>query len=102
MERISFDVDGVLTTERGRKLAKRKLLAGYDVWIVTTRRQSDDNTAYDFAKDLGIRDSHVVFTNGRDKWKFIQKYKIITHYDNNPDQLKKIKENTKAKGILIR
>jgi len=35
MERISFDVDGVLTTERGRKLAKRKLLGGYDVWIVT-------------------------------------------------------------------
>jgi hypothetical protein len=102
MERISFDVDGVLTTDRGRRLARRKVLSGYDVWIVTARKQSDDNSAYDFAKDLGIRESHVVFTNGKDKWKFIQKYKIETHYDNNPEQLKKIKDNTKAKAILIR
>lgn len=102
MKRISFDVDGVLTTEKGRLLAKTKIAVGYDVWIVTARRQSDDNTAYDIAKDLGIRQSHVVFTNGKDKWKYIQKYKIETHYDNNPKQLEKIRDNTKAKGILIR
>ena len=102
MTRISFDVDGVLTTERGQKLAKRKIAAGYDVWIVTARQYSNDNSAYDIADKLGIRDSHVVFTNGKDKWKYIQKYKIETHYDNNPEQLRKIRENTKSKAILIR
>ena len=102
MERISFDIDGVLTIERGKKLARRKVLSGYDVWIVTARQHSNNNTAYDIAKELGIRESHVVFTNGKDKWKFIQKYKIETHYDNNPDQLKKIRDNTKAKAILIK
>lgn len=102
MKRVSFDVDGVLTVTKGRSLARKRINAGDDVWIVTARTQSDDNSAYAIAEKLGIRKSHVVFTNGKDKWKFIQKYDIAVHYDNNSEQLDKIERNTKAIGVLIR
>lgn len=101
MKRVSFDVDGVLTISKGRSLASRRISSGYDVWIVTARTQSDDDSAYKIAERLGIKKSHVVFTNGKDKWKFIQKYKIEVHYDNNKEQLEKIERNTKAIGILV-
>lgn len=102
MTRISFDVDGVLTTAKGRLFARSKINLGYDVWIVTARQYSEYNSAFNIARELGIPESKVIFTNGKDKWKFIQKYKITTHYDNNAEQIDKIEENTKAKGILIR
>ncbi len=101
MKRISFDVDGVLTTARGRVFARQKIAAGYDVWIVTARQYSEFNSAFSLAKELGIQESKVIFTNGKDKWKFIQKYKISVHYDNNPEQIDKIDENTRATGVLV-
>lgn len=102
MKRISFDVDGVLTEGKGRRLAQKKIISGDDVWIVTARTQSDDDSAYKIAERLGISKSHVVFTNGKDKWKFIQRYRIDVHYDNNKEQIDKIERNTKAIGVLIK
>lgn len=102
MKRVSFDVDGVLTISKGRSLARKRVESGDDVWIVTARTQSDDDSAYKIAERLGIDKSHVVFTNGKDKWKFIQKYRIDVHYDNNKEQLDKIERNTKSIGVLVR
>ena len=102
MKRVSFDVDGVLTISKGRRLAQGRVISGDDVWIVTARKQSDDDSAYKIAERLGIKKSHVVFTNGKDKWKFIQKYRIEVHYDNNKEQVDKIERNTKAIGIFIK
>lgn len=102
MKRVSFDVDGVLTEGKGRRLAQKRVMSGDDVWIVTARTQSDDDSAYKIAERLGISKSHVVFTNGKDKWKFIQKYRIAVHYDNNKEQLDKIERNTKAIGVMFR
>ena len=102
MKRVSFDVDGVLTESKGRRLAQRRVTSGDDVWIVTARTQSDDDSAYKIAERLGISKSHVVFTGGKDKWKFIQRYRIEVHYDNNKEQVDKIERNTKAIGIFIK
>jgi uncharacterized HAD superfamily protein len=100
--KISFDVDGVLTTPQGMALARRKITEGDRVYIITARNESTMSTrVYEIAKELGIPRLRVYFTNGADKWKTIQSLGIDLHYDNNQEQITKIKENTDARAELV-
>ena len=97
---ISFDYDGTLSTKKGKDLAKKFISEGKDVRILTARDSNGDNSDLEStAKELGI--DKIYFTNGRDKWSFVQKYKIREHYDNNKEQVDKINEKTTARGILF-
>jgi hypothetical protein len=99
-EIISFDYDGTLSTDKGKELAKQFIEKGIEVIIITARNSNDDNSDVEStAQKLGI--SKIVYTNGRDKWSFVQKYKVSTHYDNNEEQVNKINEKTISKGVLI-
>lgn len=99
--RISFDFDGVLSREVGQELAKLKIKQGFEVWIVTARRPDQSKSVLEVAKSLNIPESRIVFTSGRDKWKFIEEFDIGLHYDNNEEQINKIKEFTDANARLI-
>jgi len=97
---ISFDYDGVLSTSKGKDLASKFIKDGKDVRILTARSIADDNSDLEAtAKNLGI--DTIYYTNGRDKWPFVIKYNIKEHYDNNQEQVDKINEKTKARGILF-
>ena len=97
---ISFDYDGTLSTKKGKTLAAKFISDGKDVRILTARNIADDNSDLEAtAKNLGI--DTIYYTNGRDKWSFIIKYGIKEHYDNNKEQIDKINEKTKARGILF-
>ena len=98
---ISFDYDGTLSTKKGKELAKKFISEGKDVRILTAREISGDNRDLNATADeLGIE--NIYYTNGRDKWSFVLKYGIKEHYDNNQEQVDKINEKTKAKGILFK
>jgi hydroxymethylpyrimidine pyrophosphatase-like HAD family hydrolase len=99
--RVSFDFDGTLETKRGQEIAKNELEAGNDVWIITARDISDSRPVLKIADTLGIPHSKVVFTNGEDKWKYMIRYRIAKHYDNNAEQIKKINKHTNTKGIIF-
>jgi acid phosphatase class B len=100
--KISFDVDGVLTTPQGMALARRKIANGDRVYIITARNESTMSAkVYEIAKELGIPRLRVYFTNGEDKWKTIQRLGIDVHYDNNEEQITKIKENTDSRAELV-
>lgn len=100
--KISFDVDGVLTTPQGMALARRKITEGDRVYIITARNESTMSTrVYEIAKELGIPRLRVYFTNGEDKWKTIKRLGIEVHYDNNEEQIIKIKENTDSRAELV-
>ena len=97
---ISFDYDGTLSTKKGKEMAAKFISDGKDVRILTARNIADDNSDLEAtAKNLGI--DTIYYTNGRDKWSFIIKYGIKEHYDNNQEQVDKINEKTKARGILF-
>lgn len=102
MAKISFDYDGTLSTDHGKQLAMAKMKSGNEIWIITARRMGDDQSVFSVAEKLGIEREHIVFTDGRDKWPFVKKYAIAIHYDNNPEQIDKIRKFTVAKGILIK
>jgi hypothetical protein len=99
-KRVSFDYDGVLSTDKGKELAAQKIKDGYHVYIITAREESDGSTVYNTAAELGISSSDVLFTNGRDKWPYCQQHLIDTHYDNNAEQVRKIITHTNTRAIL--
>jgi uncharacterized HAD superfamily protein len=100
--KISFDVDGVLDTPQGMALARRKIANGDRVYIITARNESTMSAkVYEIARELDIPRLRVYFTNGADKWKTIKSLGIEFHYDNNVEQLNKIKENTDARWELV-
>jgi len=100
--KISFDFDETLTLALYRARAKQLIEQGKTVYIIT-RRQEDfhPEQVYNIADEIGIPQSRVYFTNGEMKWKTIKRLNIAEHYDNNPDEIKLIQENTDAKTHLV-
>ena len=99
--RISFDYDGVLSTDKGKEMALNAIKNNDEVWILTARKEYDNEAVYSTAEKLGIPKSRIVFTNGKDKWSFVMRHKIDEHIDNNQEQIDKIRKNTLAKGTLF-
>jgi HK97 family phage prohead protease len=101
MNKISFDFDDTLTQERWQKKAIMLKEEGKTVYIVTRRQEEQNDAVYAIADKIGIPHSRVYFTNGKMKWETIKRLGIGTHYDNNEDEIRLIRENTEAKGILV-
>ena len=99
--RISFDYDGVLSTDKGKEMAIKAIQENNEVWILTARKESENEDVFSTAKKLGIPRHHIIFTNGKDKWSFVMRHKINVHYDNNQEQIDKINKNTLTKGVLF-
>jgi len=101
MEKISFDYDGTLDTQKGRELARKYILEGTAVYIITARRLTQSADVYATAKQVGIPRNNIYFTGGRDKWHTVKRLNITRHYDNNPKQLDLITKNTNAEAIKL-
>jgi hypothetical protein len=99
--KISFDYDGVLSTGRGKLLATKTINAGNEVYIITGRQKKDSAPVYYLADQLGIPVNRVFFTEGKDKYPFIDELGINLHYDDNKEQVDLINARTKAAAILF-
>ena len=82
--KISFDYDGVLSTAKGKELAKQKMSDGNTIYIISARGHKDGMLKTD--EDLGIPESRIYATgSNKAKVEKIKELGINTHYDNNPD-----------------
>lgn len=82
--KISFDYDDTLSTERGKKLAERLISEGNTIYIISAR--SELTGMIQTATELGIPESRI-YATGSNAAK-VQKIKdlgINKHYDNNAD-----------------
>lgn len=91
-EKVSFDYDDSITTEKGIVLLERALAGGKVVYIISARQ--DAGGMYKLADEHGIPHNRV-FATGSNKAKVekVLSLGITTHYDNNQnviDQLKGI------------
>lgn len=83
-EKISFDFDDTLNTERGKELAKKKISEGYSVYIISARDNAEG--MFKIADELGVPHSRVFATgSNRNKVEKVKQLGIETHYDNNQD-----------------
>lgn len=84
--KVSFDYDGVLSTDKGKQLAKEQ---NGTIYIISARH--DKVGMVETAKSLGIPLSRV-YSTGSNKAKIekIKELGIDKHYDNNPDVIKEL------------
>lgn len=99
---VSFDFDDTLERPKYQDLAKKMIESGVDVHIVTRRQESASYDVLKLADYIGIKKSNIHFTNGKMKWEYLKTSNIKEHYDNNPDEIRLINENTGVKGILAK
>ena len=88
-EKVSYDYDDVLSTDKGKIQAEADVNAGKVVYIISARRSVDGMLAT--ADKLGIPHSRV-YATGSNKAK-VEKVKslgINIHKDNNPDVIKEL------------
>jgi hypothetical protein len=97
--KVSYDYDDTLETDRGYKQAQADIKAGKIVYIITRRQKSANKEVYLKAEKLGIPKNRVIFTNGSYKWEAVKHYGIGTHYDNNAREIELINSKTDTKGI---
>lgn len=95
-EKVSFDYDETLTTEKGMQLAKEWIKKGVDVYIISARQEKDG--MINRAKGLNIPESRI-YATGSNKAKIekVKELNITIHYDNNTDVIKELN----GIGILI-
>jgi len=88
-EKISFDYDETLTTEKGMQLAKQWIAKGADVYIISARSNTEPMLTR--AKEIGIPNSRI-YAMGSNKAKIEQilQLGISKHYDNNADVIKQL------------
>jgi hydroxymethylpyrimidine pyrophosphatase-like HAD family hydrolase len=101
MEKISFDYDGTLDTQKGKELAKKYISEGIPVYIITARHVLHSGEVYTTAQKIGIPRNRIYFTGGRDKWHTVKRLNITRHYDNNLKQLDLITKNTNAEAVKL-
>jgi hypothetical protein len=88
-EKVSYDYDGVLSTDEGKAEAERDVKAGKVVYIISARQSVDGMLST--ADKLGIPHSRV-YATGSNKAK-VEKVKslgIKIHKDNNPYVIKEL------------
>lgn len=87
--KISFDYDGVLSTERGKILANSKNKDNNIQYIISAR--NDKKGMLSTAKLLNIPESRVYATgSNKAKVEKIKELGIDKHYDNNPDVISEL------------
>jgi len=88
-QKISFDFDGTINTDKGLQMALEYKKKGSVVYIISAR--SDKQSMYPRANKAGVLFSRI-FATGSNKAKIdkIRELGIDTHYDNNPDVIKEL------------
>lgn len=93
--KVSIDYDDVLSTDKGKELAKRLISEGVTLYIISARRDADEMLGV--AKDLGIPESRVYATgSNKAKVEKVKELGIARHYDNNQDVIDQVNEISKG------
>jgi len=88
-EKISYDYDDTLSTERGKQMATNDIKNGATVYIISARQ--DKEGMLTTAKELGIPESRVYATgSNKAKVEKIIELGIAKHHDNNADVIKEL------------
>ncbi len=97
-KKVSYDYDGVLSTDAGKAKAKRDIAEGNLVYIISAR--GDKESMLGVAKDLGIPNDRVYATgSNKAKVEKVSSLGIEIHTDNNPDVITQVNALPKARGV---
>lgn len=109
IKKISFDWDSTLNKYTYLQQICKMMIDNpdtYEVFICTSRLENPPITAsytnidiFDFIERFKIKRENVIFTNGLDKYTFLESFE--RHYDDDIVEIELLRENTKCDGILV-
>ena len=89
----SFDFKDAFDTFNGKGKALQLINEGFDIIIVSALNENNRTFIENQIKRTGIPVSKIYFTNGQDKYKTLATIPgVRRHYDNNQEQVDKIKK----------
>lgn len=89
----SFDYNDTFSTFKGKGKALQLINEGFDIIIVSALNENNRTFIENQIKRTGIPVSKIYFTNGQDKYKTLATIPgVRRHYDNNQEQIDKIKK----------
>lgn len=98
--KISFDFDNTLSEGWVQSMAMAFVDAGFDIWVTTSRRQSDSAEVYAVCDEIGIPRENCQFTHFEDKVKFLDGFNV--HFDDDTYEIDLInRDKGKCKGVLL-
>ena len=108
--KISFDFDNTLDLRIVQDYAKILIKDGLEVWIITSRYNNEeakirfhtDNWNEDLfkaAKELGIPNEQIIFTNMELKADVIEGMDLLWHLDDDSIELEFINDGTQCIGV---
>ena len=99
-QKVSYDYDDTLSTERGKELAKKSIDAGDIVYIISARQ--DKESMLSVADELGIPHSRVFATGSNSaKIEKVKELGIDKHIDNNEDVVNQLESvGSKFKFVI--
>lgn len=101
--RVGFDFDNTLSTEKGQAMALKEIENGNQVFVVTKRSpgmQSKD--VYAVTDKLGIDRSNVHFTYHQWKYKMLNQLNMDIFYDDQDEEISRIKKHTNILAKLFK
>jgi acid phosphatase class B len=104
--KISFDFDQTLSNKNVQEFCSKLIQKGFDIWIVTSRIKEFNGAMHyhddllSVAKNLGIPEEKIHFTNAEYKTHFLHENNFKIHIDDDYHELKKIKD-TSVIGIDV-
>lgn len=108
-QKISFDWDSTLNKYTHLQQICKMMIDNpdrYEVFIHTTRREIPlisasytNNDIFDFIERFKIKRENVIFTDGMDKYTFLESFD--KHYDDDIVEIELLRENTNCIGILV-
>jgi hypothetical protein len=88
-EKVSYDYDGVLSTDKGKAAAERDIKSGKIVYVISARQSVEGMLST--ASTLGIPKGRVYATgSNKAKVEKIKSLGVKVHKDNNPDVIKEL------------
>lgn len=110
--KISFDFDYTLSRMVIQDYARELQERGFEIHITTTRTKSWKSHSffdkdfwnedlYKIANELNIPDNHIIFTDGVDKFKFIEDENFLIHFDDDYTELDLINQYTETIGLSV-
>lgn len=89
VNKVSFDYDGVASTDKGKEKIKQLIEEGVAVYIISARRDKESMMA---TNKIGVPLSRIYATgSNKAKVEKVLSLGIQTHYDNNPDVISELK-----------
>ena len=103
--KVSFDFYSTLAKHSIQKIAKKFVENGDEVWITTSRHSNPDirfytnDLLFQIAENIGIKKEHIQFTEGKDKYNFLEGFDL--HFDDDVVEIELIEENINCCPILV-